>query len=57
MINDRPYSVNEIELILSQCDIRSRVTILLMASTGMRIGGLRDCVMEISRELMSLGFI
>lgn len=42
MINDRPYSVNEIELILSQCDVRSRVTILLMASTGMRIGGLRE---------------
>ena len=42
MINDRPYSVNEIELILPQCDVRSRVAILLMASTGMRIGGLRE---------------
>jgi integrase len=40
--NDRPYSVNEIEQILSKCDIRSRVVILLMASTGMRIGGLRE---------------
>jgi integrase len=40
--NDRPYSVNEIERILAKCDIRSRVTVLLMASTGMRIGGLRE---------------
>ena len=39
---DRPYSVDEIERILSKCDIRSRVIILLMASTGMRIGGLRE---------------
>lgn len=39
---DRPYSVNEIEHILANCDIRSRVIILLMTSTGMRIGGLRE---------------
>ena len=37
---DRPYSVGEIELLLSKCDIRSRVIILLMTSTGMRIGAL-----------------
>jgi integrase len=37
---DRPYSVNEIKQILDKCDIRSRVIILLMASTGMRIGAL-----------------
>jgi integrase len=39
---DRPYSVNEIEQILAKCDIRSRVAILIMASTGMRINGLRE---------------
>lgn len=39
---DRPYSVNEIERILTKCDVRSRVAILLMTSTGMRIGGLRE---------------
>jgi integrase len=37
---DRPYSTNEIEVLLSKCDVRSRVIILLMTSTGMRIGGL-----------------
>lgn len=39
---DRPYSVKEIEQILSKCDSRSRVMVLLMVSTGMRIGGLRQ---------------
>jgi integrase len=39
---DRPYSISEIIQILSKCDIRSRVPILLMASTGMRIGALRE---------------
>ena len=37
---DRPYTMKEIELLLSKCDIRSRVIILLMTSTGMRIGAL-----------------
>jgi integrase len=39
---DRPYSVNEIEQILSKCDVRARACVLIMASTGMRIGGLKD---------------
>lgn len=39
---DRPYSVKEIEKILSRCDIRAKVIVLLMVSTGIRIGGLRD---------------
>ncbi|MFZ0554418.1 MAG: hypothetical protein WBL67_18165 [Nitrososphaeraceae archaeon] len=37
---DRPYSMDEIKQILNKCDIRSRVIILLMASTGMRLGAL-----------------
>jgi integrase len=37
---DRPYSTDEIEKILDICDIRSRIIILLMTSTGMRIGAL-----------------
>ena len=37
---DRPYSVTEIESMLAKCDIRSRVVILLMASTGMRVGAI-----------------
>jgi integrase len=38
--DDRPYSVSEIQQILDKCDVSSRVIILLMASTGMRIGAL-----------------
>jgi integrase len=43
-ITDRPYSVAEIEEILSKCkgDYRSTAAFLIMASTGMRIGGLRE---------------
>lgn len=39
---DRPYSVKEIEQILSKCDVRARACVLIMTSTGMRIGGLKD---------------
>lgn len=39
---DRPYYINEIEQILLKCDIRARVAVLIMVSTGMRIGGLRE---------------
>jgi integrase len=39
---DRPYSVTEIEKILEKCDVRDRVGVLIMLSTGMRIGGLRE---------------
>ncbi|MGI0043365.1 MAG: tyrosine-type recombinase/integrase, partial [Nitrososphaeraceae archaeon] len=39
---DRPYSVKEIDQILDKCDIRDRVAVLIMVSTGMRIGGLRE---------------
>jgi integrase len=37
---DRPYSMDEIKQILDKCDIRSKLIILLMESTGMRIGAL-----------------
>jgi integrase len=39
---DRPYSVNEIEQILAKCDVRARAAVLIMVSTGIRIGGLKD---------------
>ena len=38
---DRPYSTKEIEQILSKCDVRDRAAVLIMLSTGMRIGGLQ----------------
>lgn len=43
-ITDRPYSVTEIEKILSKCkgDDCSTAAVLIMASTGMRISGLRE---------------
>jgi integrase len=37
---DRAYTVEEIQALLSKCDERFKVVILLMASTGMRIGAL-----------------
>lgn len=38
---DRPYSVKEIERILSRCDVRDKAAVYIMISTGMRIGGLQ----------------
>jgi integrase len=39
---DRAYTHEEIAQILLNCDDRTRVLVLLMASTGMRIGALSD---------------
>ncbi|MGH9925899.1 MAG: tyrosine-type recombinase/integrase [Nitrososphaeraceae archaeon] len=39
---DRPYSIKEIEQILNKCDVQDKVAVLIMLSTGMRIGGLRE---------------
>jgi len=43
-ITDRPNSVTEIEEILSKCkgDYRCTAAFLIMATTGIRIGGLRE---------------
>ena len=38
--DDRPYSVDEISRMLDKCDHRGRVIILLMVSTGMRVGAI-----------------
>ena len=35
---DRPYSIKEIQQILSVCDLRSKALILLMVSSGIRVG-------------------
>jgi integrase len=37
---DRPYTTDEIQRILSVCDLRTKAMILLMASTGVRVGSL-----------------
>jgi integrase len=52
---DKPYSVNEIKQILNKCDIRARVAVLLMTSTGMRIGGLRELQLGDIRKIDEFG--
>ena len=44
--DDRPYTTEEIAKILPVCDLREKAMILLMASSGVRIGAL--CSMQIS---------
>ena len=38
--DDRPYSIEEIQRIRAVCDQRSKAMVLLMVSTGMRIGAI-----------------
>jgi integrase len=52
---DRPYSFKEIEQILSICDVRSRAMVLIMSSTGMRIGGLRELRIGDIRKIDEFG--
>src|SRR5918994_1368971 len=52
---DRPYSVKEIEQILLKCDVRSRAMVLIMSSTGMRIGGLRELRIGDIRKIDEFG--
>lgn len=49
---DRAYTHEEIAQMLRNCDERSRMMVLLMASTGMRIGALPDlqCLVHLSFE-------
>jgi integrase len=37
---DRPYSMEEVSKILERCDVRERFIVLLMVSTGMRVGAI-----------------
>jgi integrase len=39
-VNDRPYTLEEIEKMLKASDERMRCVVLILTSTGMRIGGL-----------------
>lgn len=40
VLNKRPYTREEIQKMLAIADLRMRMVILLLASTGMRIGAL-----------------
>ena len=52
---DRPYSIKEIEQILSKCDVRDKVATLVMLSTGMRIGGLRELQIDDIKKIEEYG--
>ena len=43
---DRAYRVEDIGVILESCDERTRVMVLLMASTGMRLGAVPELRVE-----------
>jgi integrase len=49
--DDRPYTVNEIQRMLSVADLRTKAMILLMVSTGMRIGALHSLRIEDLQQL------
>jgi integrase len=40
--DDRPYTTEEIGQVLQDCDVRSKVVVLLLCSSGMRIGALHS---------------
>lgn len=48
---DRPYSAPEVERILEKCDVRSKVVVYIMVSTGMRIGALPSLRIEAIRRI------
>jgi integrase len=55
-VKDRPYTREEIRKMLDKCDERKRVMILLLASTGIRIGALpllklRHLTKEVKHDL------
>jgi integrase len=50
-ITDRAYTKEEIRTILASADLRSKVVVLLLCSTGMRIGGLVSLSLSNLRKL------
>lgn len=52
---DEAYTHEQIRKILSKCDIRSKVIVLLMASTGMRIGAIPDLKLKHLKEIPEHG--
>ena len=40
--DDRPYTTEEIGQVLQDCDVRTKVVVLLLCSSGMRIGALHS---------------
>ena len=52
--NDRAYTHEEIKLIIDTCDLRLKVFILLLASTGMRVGAIPSLKLRHLQRLDSL---
>ena len=46
MVNDRSYTREEIKKLLDHADLRMKVAILMMVSTGIRVGGLATIKMK-----------
>jgi integrase len=42
MQRDRPYTLEELQRLVSKCDERTKVIVLLMVSSGMRIDAVRE---------------
>ena len=55
VVADRAYSKTEIRKLLSAADIRGKVIVLLLCSTGMRIGGLVSLTLGNLRKLDEYG--
>ena len=53
-VNDRPYNITELRTMLRKADIRKRVLILLMASSGIRVGAIPDLKIKHVRKLDKL---
>jgi integrase len=55
MREDEAYTHDQIRKILAKCDIRSKVIILLMASTGIRIGAIPEIKLKHLKEIPEHG--
>jgi hypothetical protein len=54
---DRPYSHHEIATLLSKASARDRAIILLMASTGVRVGAHNGTLLLCAMQDMLLNFL
>lgn len=50
-VKDRAYTIEEIRQLLTYADLRTKVTILLMASSGMRVGALETLKIKHFKEV------
>lgn len=53
--NDKPYTKEQIATILKSCDLRTRALVLLLASTGVRIGAVPELKMKHLKKIDEYG--